>query len=179
MALCIRRLLMHWNRGRRFRRIGLVWVATPLLSMLSRALQGGRARGKEDNGATQEGLPQMCNRCAIRSQGAKPKNADWDEFEPLLVSGPKCKEQLATWRKRLESGGVHSATFAPESVQVETDVSLSWEEAMDINIVEGDGLAVLQVAGAVQRMTDPRGTEHNFVLSIPLGLPSASRKAVW
>ena len=56
---------------------------------------------------------------------------------------PKCKEQLATWRKRLDSGGVHDATFALASVQVETDVSLSWEEEMDINIAEGDGLVAL------------------------------------
>ena len=113
-----------------------------------------------------------CFKCVTGVQyGAKPKNADWDEFEPLLVSNPKCKEQLATWRKRLESGGVHDATVAPESVRVETDVSLSWEEEMDINIVEDDGLAASQAAGAVQRMTDPSGTEHNVVLTIPLGQP--------
>jgi hypothetical protein len=75
--------------------------------------------------------------------GAIPKNADWDEFEPLLVLSPKCKEQLATWHNKLESGGVHGATFAPKSVQVDTDVILAWQEEMDINIVEGDGLAAL------------------------------------
>ena len=50
---------------------------------------------------------------------------------------------------------------------------------MDINIVEGDGLSASQAAGAVQRMTDPRGTEHNVILTIPPGQPSATRKAVW
>ena len=97
-----------------------------------------------------------CFKCVTVAQyGAKPKNADWDEFEPLLALSPKCKEQLATWRKRLESGGVHYATFALESVQVETDVSLSWEEEMDINIVEGGGLVALQAARGVQRMMFP------------------------
>ena len=59
-----------------------------------------------------------CLKCVTSVQnGAKPKNADWDKFEQLLALNPKCNEQLATWRKRLESGGVHDATFAPESVQ--------------------------------------------------------------
>ena len=118
----------------------------------------------------------MSNRCAIWSQA---EERGLGRVRAVVGVKPKVKEQLATWRKRLESGGVHNATFAPESVQVETDVSLSWEEEMDINIVEGDGLAALQVAGAVQRMTDPRGTEHNVVLPVPLGRPLASRKAVW
>jgi hypothetical protein len=39
--------------------------------------------------------------------------------------------------------------------------------------------AASQAAGAVQRMTDPRGTEHNVVLTIPPGQPSTTRKAVW
>jgi uncharacterized protein (AIM24 family) len=64
-----------------------------------------------------------------------------------LVLSHKCKVQLATWRNRFESGGVHDVTFAPASVQVETDVSLSWEEEMDINVVEATALWLCRLQG--------------------------------
>ena len=81
-----------------------------------------------------------CLTCVTAVQyGAKPKNADWDEFEPLLSLSPKRKEQLATWRKRLESGGLHDATFCT-LIRAGVDRCKSLMGEMDINIVEGDGL---------------------------------------
>ena len=116
-----------------------------------------------------------CFKCvtAVKYSG-KPKDADWEEFEPLLMSNPECKNELALWRGRLDAGGVYDAAFTPEGVDVKTEVSLSWVEDMDINIMDPS-----VSTPAVQKMTDPRGAEHNVVLTVPDGDTSARRKAVW